>query len=308
VTALDLRTPAGALTAALVDMPSVSGSEQELAAAVAAALDGLGRLEVVRDGAAVLARTALGRSERVLLAGHLDTVPIAANVPSHVDGDRLYGCGTSDMKSGVAVMLRLAAELAAPAYDLTWIYYDCEEIGARHNGLGRIARDRPDWLAADLAILLEPTYGRIEGGCQGTMKATVTVPGRRAHSARSWLGVNAIHGAAPVLTALAAYSAREVTIDGCTYREGLNAVGITGGVAGNVVPDECVVTVNHRFAPDRSEADAAAHVAEVTPRPERCRGWQHRQRGRSWRRWVASRRRNTAGPTCPGSPRWVSRQ
>jgi succinyl-diaminopimelate desuccinylase len=263
VTPWKLTMPARELTAALVDTPSVSGTEAALAGAVEAALAGVGGLEVVRDGAAVLARTAFGRPERVLLAGHLDTVPIADNVPSHVDGEVLYGCGTSDMKSGVAVMLRMAALVEDPAYDLTWICYDNEEVEAERNGLGRIARGRPDWLAADLAILLEPTLGRIEAGCQGTLRAAVTVPGRRAHSARSWLGVNAIHAAAPVLATLAGYQPRTVDIDGCAYREGLNAVGITGGVAGNVLPDECTVTVNFRFAPDRSLAQAFAHVAEV---------------------------------------------
>jgi succinyl-diaminopimelate desuccinylase len=263
VTSWDLRMPARELTAALVDTPSVSGTEDALAAAVEDALTGVGRLEVVRDGAAVLARTEFGRSERVLLAGPLDTVPIADNVPSHVDGEVLYGCGTSDMKSGVAVMLRMAALVEAPAYDLTWICYDNEEVEAHLNGLGRIARTHPDWLAADLAILLEPTLGRIEAGCQGTLRAAITVPGRRAHSARSWLGVNAIHAAAPVLSTLSDYQPRSVDIDGCVYREGLNAVGITGGVAGNVVPDVCTVAVNFRFAPDRSVEQAFAHVAEV---------------------------------------------
>jgi succinyl-diaminopimelate desuccinylase len=260
---LDLAADVGALTAALVDIPSVSGSEAALADAVEAALVRLGRLEVRRDGDAVLARTALGRDRRVLLAGHLDTVPVAGNLPSAVDGDRLYGCGTSDMKAGVAVMLRLAGTLPAPAHDVTWICYDNEEVSADRNGLGRIARQHPDWLAADLAILLEPTNGLVEAGCQGTMRAEVTVPGRRAHSARSWLGVNAIHAAAPLLATLAGYPARSVEIDGCTYREGLNAVRISAGVANNVLPDECTVTVNFRYAPDRSESAAAAHLREV---------------------------------------------
>ena len=259
---IDLRAPGAELTAALVDFPSVSGTEGPLADAVEAALRAVPGLEVVRDGDAVLARTGLGRSRRVLLAGHLDTVPIADNVPSRVDGDRLYGCGTSDMKSGVAVLLRLAA-LADPTDDLTFVCYDNEEVEADRNGLGRVARTRPDWLAADLAVLLEPTSGRVEAGCQGTLRADVTTTGRRAHSARSWLGVNAVHAAAPVLARLAAYEPRSVDIDGCVYREGLNAVGIAGGVAGNVLPDECLVTVNFRFVPDRSEVDAGEHVRSV---------------------------------------------
>jgi succinyl-diaminopimelate desuccinylase len=263
VTDLDLAADAGALTAALVDLPSVSGTEAALADAVQAALTRLGHLEVLRDGDAVLARTALGRRRRVVLAGHLDTVPVADNLPSYVDSGRLYGCGTSDMKAGVAVMLRLAAALPAPGVDVTWICYDNEEVGAARNGLGRISRQHRDWLDGDLAILLEPTLGQVEAGCQGTLRAEVRVPGRRAHSARSWLGVNAIHAAAPVLATLAGYRAAEVPIDGCVYREGLNAVRVAGGVANNVLPDECVVTVNFRFAPHRSEQQAADHVREV---------------------------------------------
>jgi succinyl-diaminopimelate desuccinylase len=184
-----------------------------------------------------------------------------------MDGDHLAGCGTSDMKSGVAVQLRVAYLVGSgaldPRVDLTWIFYDCEEIEAAHNGLGRIARTRPSALAADLAIVLEPSSGLVEGGCQGTLRALVTTQGERAHSARSWLGVNAIHAAAPVLARLAAYDARTVDVDGLTYREGLNAVGIEGGVAGNIIPDVCTVIVNFRFAPDRSEEEAAAHVREV---------------------------------------------
>ncbi|WP_163511095.1 succinyl-diaminopimelate desuccinylase [Fodinicola acaciae] len=260
---LDLSSDPIALTRAIVDIESVSGNERALADEVEAALRAIGRFEVVRDGDAVLARTDTGKPRRILLAGHLDTVPVAGNLPSKVDGDRLYGCGTSDMKSGVAVMLHAAAVLPDPAYDLTLVCYDCEEIESERNGLGRIARTRRDWLDCDLAVVLEPTNGAIEGGCQGTMRAVVTTSGIRAHSARSWLGSNAIHAAGEILTRLSAYEPRVVPIDGCVYREGLNAVWISGGVAGNVIPDECTVTVNYRFAPDRDEAAAAAHVREV---------------------------------------------
>ena len=266
---LDLSSDVLALTRALVDTPSVSGTEQALADAVEAALRALGGLEVERVGDAVLARTNLGRDTRVVLAGHLDTVPIADNVPSRLDEATglLHGCGTSDMKSGDAVMLRLAGRFgvpgAQPAHDLTFVFYDNEEVESARNGLGRVARERRGWLYGDLAVLLEPTDGEIEAGCQGTLRAVLSAKGRRAHSARSWLGVNAVHALADVLTTLAAYRAREVEIDGCTYREGLNAVGISGGVAGNVIPDEAAVTVNFRYAPDRDEDAAEAHVREV---------------------------------------------
>jgi succinyl-diaminopimelate desuccinylase len=194
-------------------------------------------------------------------------VPIADNVPSTLEEGLLHGCGTSDMKSGDAVMLRLAGRFgvpgAEPAHDLTFVFYDNEEVESVKNGLGRVARERRGWLYGDLAVLLEPTDGEIEAGCQGTLRAVLSAKGRRAHSARSWLGVNAIHGLADVLTTLAAYRPREVEIDGCTYREGLNAVGLSGGVAGNVVPDEAAVTVNFRYAPDRDEDAAEAHVRDV---------------------------------------------
>lgn len=260
---LDLTTDAAGVTAALVDIPSVSGTEGPITDAVQAALGRLRHLDVARDGNVVLARTDLGRPQRVVVAGHLDTVPIADNVPSTMDGDVLFGCGTCDMKSGDAVMLRLAATVTDPAYDLTFLFYDNEEVDAAKNGLRRIAATHRDWLDADLAILMEPTDGKIEAGCQGSLRAEITVGGRRAHSARSWHGENAIHRAAPVLQRLADYEERRVVIDGCGYREGLNAVYVSGGVAGNVIPDRCRVAVNHRFAPDRTEEQAAEHVREV---------------------------------------------
>ena len=260
---LDLAQDPIALTAALVDVPSVSGTEEPLADLVHEALSALPHLSVMRDGNNVVARTSAGRDRRVLLAGHLDTVPIADNVPSRLDGEILYGCGTSDMKSGDAVLLHLAATLPDPSYDLTFVLYDNEEVEADKNGLNRLVATRRELLDADLAILMEPTNGQVEAGCQGTLRVRVRVSGRRAHSARGWLGENAIHAAAPLLATLVAYDPRQVEIDGCTYREGLNAVSITGGVAGNVIPDEAAVLVNFRFAPDRSEQQAYDHVREV---------------------------------------------
>ncbi|MBS9535182.1 succinyl-diaminopimelate desuccinylase [Mycobacterium sp. M1] len=265
---LDLRGDPIELTAALVDIPSESRHEAVIADAVEAALrEQTSGFEIIRDGNAVLARTALGRPTRVLLAGHLDTVPAAGNVPSRRstgdEGAVLHGCGTVDMKSGDAVFLHLAATVADPAHDLTLVFYDCEEIEASANGLGRIEANLPDWLDADLAVLGEPTGGYIEAGCQGTLRVVVHAAGVRAHSARSWLGDNAIHKLGAVLQRLAEYQPRRVDIDGCEYREGLSAVRIDGGVAGNVIPDAAAVTVNFRFAPDRNPAQALAHVHDV---------------------------------------------
>ena len=261
---LDLHADPIDLTAALVDIPSVSHDESAIAAAVESALrEQTTGFEVIRNGNAVLARTDRGLASRVMLAGHLDTVPIADNVPSRREGDLLHGCGTVDMKSGDAVFLHLAATVENLAHDLTLVFYDCEEIAAVHNGLGRIEREIPEWLRADVAILGEPTGGLIEAGCQGTLRVTLTTRGTRAHSARSWLGDNAIHRFAPVLQRLSDYTARSVDIDGCVYREGLSAVRIAGGVAGNVVPDAAEMDVNFRFAPDRSAEQAIDHVREV---------------------------------------------
>ena len=261
---LDLRGDPVALTAALVDIPSESRHEQRIADEIEAALrDQTTGFEVVRNGNAVLARTKLGRPSRVLLAGHTDTVPAADNLPSRLEGDELHGCGTSDMKSGDAVFLHLAATVADPKHDLTLVMYDCEEIESVANGLGRVERELPDWLNADVAILGEPSGGFIEAGCQGTLRVVVTAVGTRAHSARSWLGDNAIHKLGEVLARLSAYQPRSVDIDGCTYREGLSAVRIDGGVAGNVIPDAASVTVNFRFAPDRSVEQALEHVHDV---------------------------------------------
>ena len=261
---LDLRGDPIALTAALVDIPSESRHEQRIADEIETALrEQTHGFEIIRNGDAVLARTNLGRPSRVLLAGHIDTVPAADNVPSRRVGGDLYGCGASDMKAGDAVFLHLAATIAEPAHDLTLVMYDCEEIEAAANGLGRIERELPDWLAADVAILGEPSGGLIEAGCQGTVRVVVSATGTRAHSARSWLGDNAVHKLGAVLDRLTRYQPRSVDIDGCVYREGLSAVRIDGGIAGNVIPDAASVTVNFRFAPDRSVEQAYAHVREV---------------------------------------------
>ncbi|WP_127571664.1 succinyl-diaminopimelate desuccinylase [Georgenia faecalis] len=256
-----------ALTAALCDIPSVSGDEAPLADAIETALAAYEHLEVLRDGDAVVARTHLGRARRVVVAGHIDTVPVQGNLPTRTEtrdgAEVLWGRGTVDMKAGVAVALSLAAQLAAPAWDVTWVFYDQEEVEATRNGLGRLARHHPEWLAADFAVLGEPTAAKIEGGCNGTLRVEVRTHGRAAHSARAWRGENAIHAAAGILTRLGSYRPAEVEVDGLVYREGLNAVDIRGGIAMNVIPDTCVVTVNYRFAPSRSAAEAEAHVREV---------------------------------------------
>lgn len=264
---LDLSASSTDLTRQLCDIESVSGNEKTATDAIEASLAGLDHLELFRNGDALVARTNLGRDRRVVIAGHIDTVPLNNNLPTRyesIDGrDYLWGRGTVDMKAGVAVQLKLAAELTAPIVDVTWIWYDHEEVSESLNGLGRLAREHPELLEGDFAILGEPTNSQIEGGCNGNLRVEIRTFGLRSHSARSWVGENAIHKAAPILNILATYQAREVEVEGLFYREGLNAVGITGGVAGNIIPDECMVHVNYRFAPSRSGDEAVAHLREL---------------------------------------------
>lgn len=264
---LSLTDDIVALTRSLVDIPSESQHEHAIANAIESALRELPHLEVIRVENTVIAKTNLGRSTRVILGGHIDTVPENKNLPSRLeqrDGeDVMFGLGTCDMKGGVAVMLRAAHEVREPSRDVTFIFYESEEIDTKYNGLYKLSQSHPDLLKADFAILLEPTNAGIEGGCQGTLRAEVRTAGRRAHSARSWMGVNAVHAAGEILARLNAYEPRRVMVDGLEYREGMQAVKVWGGVANNVVPDDCTVAVNYRFAPSRSVEEAIAHVKET---------------------------------------------
>ena len=248
------------LAAELVDIPSVSRAEAAIAGRVEQVLRGLVYLDVERVGDTVVARTDFGRGERVLLAGHLDTVPPFDRSGARVEGDVLYGLGAVDMKGGLAVLLALAGELESAATDVTMVLYACEEVERDANALAALAAARPEVLAADAAVLGEPTGGVVEAGCQGTMRVEIEVRGRRAHTARPYTGVNAVHRLVPSLAVLDGYRSRQVAIDGCEYTEQLQAVRIGGGIAGNVVPDSASVTVNYRFAPDRSVPEAEAEL------------------------------------------------
>lgn len=269
VPALDLSLDPVALTRQLCDIYSVSGEEGVIADAIERALATQApHLAVNRDGDTVVARTNLGRAQRVILAGHLDTVPVNENLPTRLTRDpatgedMIWGRGTVDMKAGVAVQLALAVQLTDPGVDITWVWYDHEEVEASRSGLGRAMRNAPELFDADFAILGEPTNGVIEGGCNGTLRAHVRFTGKRAHSARSWMGVNAIHRAGEALSALERFEAERLIVDGLEYREGLNAVGINGGIAGNVIPDLCTIVVNYRFAPSRTQTEAESYVRE----------------------------------------------
>ncbi|HZM32437.1 MAG TPA: succinyl-diaminopimelate desuccinylase [Acidimicrobiales bacterium] len=252
-----------ARAADLVAIPSESHAEAALADHVVARLGGLDHLTIDRVGDNVVARTRLGRPLRLVVAGHLDTVPANGNQEPRVEGEVLWGLGSADMKGGLAVMLELAAAVPQPAVDVTWVFYTAEEVAAEHNGLGHLFARHPGLVAGDAALLGEPTDAALEVGCQGTMRLQVTLQGARAHTARPWMGRNALHRAGHLLAALDGYEERRPILDGCEFREALQAVFVEGGVAGNVVPDRAVITLNHRFAPDRTVEQAFAHVEEV---------------------------------------------
>lgn len=254
-----------ALTESLCAIPSVSLDERALADVVETRLrETAGTLPIERVGDNVVARSELGRDQRVLLGGHLDTVPPNDNQQPRRDGDTLHGLATADMKGGLAVMLAIAEAVAArpddARFDVTLVFYVGEEIAEEHNGLRALFADRPDLVAADLAILLEPTDGWVEAGCQGTLHLRATFRGARAHTARPWMGKNAIHRAVGALAAIASNDPGPVEVDGLEYRQALQAVRIEAGIANNVVPDECTLVVNRRFAPSVSLAEAEAQT------------------------------------------------
>ncbi|MFN0091099.1 MAG: succinyl-diaminopimelate desuccinylase [Acidimicrobiales bacterium] len=251
------------LTAELIDVASVSGGEAPLVERLEAALRDAPWLRLDRVGDNLVARTELGAAQRVILAGHTDTVPPNGNERARIEGDCVWGLGAADMKGGLAVMLELARTVSQPALDVTYVFYAREEVASVHSGLAELARLRPELLRGDVAFLGEPTGGGLEAGCQGTLRLEVTLAGVRAHTARPWMGRNAVHRLAPILSAVAAYEPRRPVLDGCEFREALQAVAVRGGVAGNVVPDSAGLTLNFRFAPDRSAAEAEAHVRRL---------------------------------------------
>lgn len=265
MSAIDLSKNLVELTMDLCNLESVSGSEKQLADAIERAL-ALPHLRVLRDGNAVVASTNSGKP-RVLIAGHIDTVPVANNLPSqlhHFEREQvIVGRGSVDMKGGVAVMLKLASELVNPRYDISWIFYDNEEVDSSKNGLGRLAQNHPELLKGEFAILCEPTSALVEGGCNGTLRALIRTKGVKAHSARPWMGENAIHKATPILQKLSAFEPQTIAVDGLEYRESLNAVSIKAGIAGNVIPDLCEVEINYRFAPSKNAQAAKAQIEDL---------------------------------------------
>ena len=251
------------LTHELVCIPSESFQEKEIVDFVEHKLSEAPWLDVTRIGDNIVAKTGDTKGMRLLLGGHTDTVPAQGNDQIRLSEDSIWGIGSADMKGGIAIMLSLALNVPDSAVDMTYVFYAREEVAHKHNGLLEIEANEPELLIADLAILGEPTSGNIEAGCQGTMRFTLELKGERAHTARPWMGRNAIHRLSGVLTAIEDYESRNPVIEGCQYREALQVVKVEGGIAGNVVPDSTTLTINHRVAPDRSLDIAEKEIRDL---------------------------------------------
>ena len=248
------------LTLDLVNISSVSKDEKSIADSIAEALKKIGHLKITRVNNSIVAQTNFGNKQRVVIAGHIDTVPANNNFPGKINNSEVIGLGSVDMKSGIAVALKLASEITSSNYDVTYLFYESEEIETKFNGLELITKQQKDLLDCDFAILMEPTNGILEVGCQGSLRFEVSTSGKRSHSARWWNGENAIHKTNKILEILNNYKSREPEIDGHKFREGLQAVKVNGGIAGNVVPDSVTISINHRFAPDTSIDQATQNM------------------------------------------------
>ena len=251
------------LTAQLVDIPSVSHDEARAADFVTAALAGATHLETARINDNIVARTSFGHGRRLVIAGHLDTVPPNGNERALLEAERCSGLGAADMKGGLAVMIELARSVREPVIDLTYVFYACEEVAQRYSGLLEIEAGAPALLNADAAILCEPTSAAVEAGCQGVLRVEIRLKGERAHSARSWSGVNAIHRLGSLLERVEAFEERTPVLEGCEFRESLQAVRVAGGVANNVVPDDVCLLLSLRYAPDRTSEEAFQALSDL---------------------------------------------
>jgi succinyl-diaminopimelate desuccinylase len=261
----DLAVGVVELARAIVDVESVSGNEELLADRIEETLRIANHLDVVRHGNTVAARINRDAPVRVIIAGHLDTVPVSGLLPARRENGRLWGRGAVDMKGGVACQLLAACELKSPRVDVTWIFYDQEEVESERNGLGHFATAHPEWMKADFAVLGEPSNAGVEGGCNGTLRIELRAKGTAAHSARPWMGHNAIHALSAALQTLSTFESETREVEGLSYRESLSAVGVSGGTAGNVIPDSATLTVNFRFAPDRTVDEAIRYVTNLFP-------------------------------------------
>ncbi|MFZ9702430.1 MAG: succinyl-diaminopimelate desuccinylase [Candidatus Nanopelagicales bacterium] len=257
---LNINQELSKLTLDLVNISSVSKDEKSIADSIAEALKKYSHLKITRVNNSIVAQTNFGNKQRVVIAGHIDTVPANNNFPGKINDSEVIGLGSVDMKSGIAVALKLASEITSSNYDVTYLFYESEEIETKFNGLELITKQQKDLLDCDFAILMEPTNGILEVGCQGSLRFEVSTSGKRSHSARWWNGENAIHKTNKILEILNNYKSREPEIDGHKFREGLQAVKVNGGIAGNVVPDSVTISINHRFAPDTSIDQATQNM------------------------------------------------
>jgi succinyl-diaminopimelate desuccinylase len=235
-------------TLELIDIPSESREEAQLVAHVKAV-----------TGADDLGDTCLlvRRGAPVLLAGHLDTVPAQDNLPGRIEDDRVYGCGASDMKGALAVMIELAR--AGAPFDC--LFFGREELASRYSALAPLLeRER---LAYELVVMMEPTANELHAGCVGNVNATWTFHGRSGHSARPWDADNAIHKAAHGIASLG--GREEHVFEGLTFYEVASVTQINGGIAQNVIPDRVDCHVNYRFAPGRTPEEAQARLRELCP-------------------------------------------
>jgi succinyl-diaminopimelate desuccinylase len=248
----------------LVDIPSESRDEARLAGHALSVLRD-GGVEARDGGDSCILAGVTGRDDRplVLLAGHLDTVPAQGNRPGTRDAGAVHGLGAADMKGALAVMLELALARPAATVDLGYVLFPREELPFGESSLTPLLEREPGLREADLVVVMEPTANAIHAGCLGNVNATWTFHGRSGHSARPWLAENAIHRAAEGIRAVAQVEPIPHDFDGLRFTEVVSVTRIAGGIAGNVIPGEAVATVNYRYAPGRSAADAEAWLREL---------------------------------------------
>jgi succinyl-diaminopimelate desuccinylase len=248
----------------LVDVPSESRDEATLAAHVLGVLrDGGVDVRDAGDSCILAGVTARGERPFVLLTGHLDTVPAQGNRPGRRDADAVHGLGAADMKGAVAVMLELALARPATTLDLGYVLFPREELPFGESALTPLLEREPGLREADLVVVMEPTANAIHAGCLGNVNATWTFHGRSGHSARPWLADNAIHRAAEGIRAVAQVEPIPHDFDGLRFTEVVSVTRIASGIAGNVIPGEAVATVNYRYAPGRSAADAETWLRDL---------------------------------------------
>lgn len=259
-------------TLALVDVPSVSRDEEAVLTALRSQMPpaGFELVDAVDTTLFYVPEIRRPGAPFVVLAGHVDTVPPSGNVPGGRVGDEIVGRGAADMKGALAVMVEVALQLAegdlSSDLDLGILFFGREELPITQSALLPLFERCPLARAPDLAVVMEPTANAIQVGCLGNLNARVVVHGMAAHSARPWLGDNAIHTAIRALASVADLPIRDVVIDGLTYREVVSVTTIRGGVAANVIPDMVEARVNYRYAPTRTPAEAEARLRELLGR------------------------------------------